>query len=99
MKIHALPNSEGRFATGIRAIFLVALVALIAGITGLEVFGPQPELGAVDSNPAASAAAETAPDGSKSSADAAPNASSATDYFPAHFPSPKGPAEPQPPTF
>ena len=97
MKIHKLPHSEGNLATGVRAIFLVTLIGLIAGVTGLAAFGPQPEIGILDEDQSTATQPATTVAAAKSDARETP-ADPAT-YFPGQFVEPKGPGEEQPPSF
>lgn len=101
MKTQKLHSTEGDLATGVRAIFLITLIALIAGLTGLSAFGPQPDLGIVDGTPdgALASTPNTAVDKSGSTDAAAPRSAETPGYFPSQFPAPKGEGETQPPTF
>jgi hypothetical protein len=101
MKMHAHPASEARLATGVRVIFVVTLIGLIAGVTGLSAFGPQAELGYVDDRPAAASASagDAAVDKTHAQDTATPQAAGTPGYFPSQFPAPKNGPEEQSPTF
>ena len=96
MKTHKLPRSEGNFETGVRAIFLITLIGLIAGITGLSAFGPQPDIGILHGDPGTAA---TAPNVAQAPSDAKDSSAGPSTYFPAQFAPPKSGSEEQSPTF
>jgi len=97
MKMHRLPRSEGNLATGVRTIFLVTLIGLIAAVTGLAAFGPQPEVGLLDRN--FGAATEGAPNVLAAKSDAKETTADPATYFPAQFVEPKGQGDDPPPSF
>ena len=101
MKTHKLQSSEGNLATGVRAIFLITVIGLIAGVSGLSAFGPQSDLGIPDGNPdaAVASAPNTAVDKSGTTDAAVSRSAETPGYFPSQFPAPRGENEPPPPTF